>query len=63
MWYISYIIGAIVVMLSVNVRLACWVLTIVPVLAVVSMFFQKKLIEINRKIRETNSHITSNFNE
>ena len=62
-WYISYIIGAIVVMLSVNVRLACWVLTIVPVLAVVSMFFQKKLIEINRKIRETNSHITSNFNE
>lgn len=62
-WYISYIVGAIVVMLSVNARLACWILAIVPVIAVVAAFFQKKLVLLNRKIREINSMITSKFNE
>ncbi len=62
-WYISYIIGAVIVMLSVNVRLACQVLMIVPVLTAASAFFQKKLVKVNHRIREINSHITSNFNE
>ena len=62
-WYISYIIGAILVMLWVNTRLACFVLMIVPLLTVAAAFFQKKLVRINRKVREINSHITSNFNE
>ena len=62
-WYISYIVGAIVVMLSVNARLACWILAIVPAIAVVAAFFQKKLVLLNRKIREINSMITSKFNE
>lgn len=62
-WYISYIIGAILVMLWVNVRLACMVLMIVPLLTAAATFFQKKLVRINRKVREINSHITSNFNE
>lgn len=62
-WYISYVIGAIVVMLTVNAKLACWVLIIIPILAVAASFFQKKLIFFQKKIRETNSHITSNYNE
>lgn len=62
-WYISYIIGAILVMLWVNVRLACMVLMIVPLLTAAAAFFQKKLVKINRKVREINSQITSNFNE
>jgi len=62
-WYISYIVGAIIVMLSVNAKLACWILAIVPVIAVVAAFFQKKLVLLNRKIREINSLITANFNE
>lgn len=62
-WYISYIVGAIVVMLTVNAKLACWVLVIIPILAVAASFFQKKLIFFQKKIRETNSHITSNYNE
>ena len=62
-WYISYIIGAIFVMLKVNAKLAFWVLLIVPVIAVVAQMFQMKLVTLNHKIREVNSHITSNFNE
>lgn len=62
-WYISYIIGAIVVMLSINAKLACWVLAIVPILAVAAGFFQKKLVFYHQKVREINSQITSNFNE
>lgn len=62
-WYISYIIGAIFVMLRVNAKLAFWILAIVPVISLGAAFFQKKLIRINKKIREINSAITSNFNE
>jgi len=62
-WYISYIIGAVFVMLSVNAELAFWVLMLVPLLTVAAAFFQKRLVRINRKIREINSQITSNFNE
>ncbi len=62
-WNLSYIIGAIIVMLVVNAKLACCVLAIVPVIAVAAVLFQKKLILFHQKIREINSHITSNFNE
>ncbi len=62
-WYISYIVGAIFVMLRTNAKLAFWVLLIVPVIAVVAQMFQMKLVTLNHKIREVNSQITSNFNE
>ncbi len=62
-WYISYIIGAVIVMLSVNVRLSCFVLMLVPLLTAAAAFFQKRLVMINRKVREINSRITSDFNE
>jgi len=62
-WYISYIIGAIIVMVAVNVKLAFWVLLIVPIIAVVAQMFQMKLVTLNHKIREVNSQITANFNE
>ncbi len=62
-WYISYIVGAIFVMLKVNAKLAMWVLMIVPVIAVVAQMFQMKLVTLNHKIREVNSQITGNFNE
>lgn len=62
-WYISYIVGAAFVMLAINVRLACQVLVILPVMLLGAGFFQKKLVLNNRKVREINSHITGNFNE
>lgn len=62
-WNMSYILGAVVVMLSINLRLALWVLAIVPLTALAAAFFQKKLVVLNRRIREINSQITGNFNE
>ena len=62
-WQGAYVIGAIVAMLIVNARLALLVLTILPLLVVLFSVFQKKLVRINREIREINSKITGNFNE
>ena len=62
-WHIAYIVGAIVVMLSINWRLALWVIVIVPITALGAAFFQKKLVVLNRKVREENSKITGKFNE
>ena len=62
-WRISYLIGAIVVMVVLNPRLAGMVLSILPLLVVLYSVFQKRLIRVNREIREVNSQITSNFNE
>ena len=62
-WRISYLIGSVAVMLYLNAKLALMVLTIVPLLVVLFALFQKKLIQVNREIREVNSQITANFNE
>ena len=62
-WRISYLIGAIVVMIVLNPGLAAMVLSILPLLVVLFSIFQKKLIKVNREVREVNSRITSNFNE
>ena len=62
-WRISYLIGAVAVMVMLNPRLAAMVLSILPLLAILFSIFQKKLIRINREVREVNSRITGNFNE
>lgn len=62
-WNISYIIFATIVMIVVNIRLALCVLVVVPVAVAAIMYFQKKIVEDNRIVREINSRITGNFNE
>ena len=62
-WRMSYLIGAIVVMLIINAKLALMVLAILPLLVLLFSVFQKKLIGVNREVREVNSRITGNFNE
>lgn len=62
-WHMSYLVGAIFVMLILNPKLAVMILAILPLLVILFTVFQKKLIRINREVREVNSRITSNFNE
>ena len=62
-WRVSYLAGSAIVMLRMNTRLALLVLSTVPVLVILFSIFQKKLILVNRQVREVNSRITSNFNE
>ncbi len=62
-WGTSLIVGISVMMLSLDVRLALYVMLIVPPLALVSVFFQRRLLESQRLVRRTNSRITASFNE
>ena len=62
-WRISYLLGAVFVMLRMNARLALMVLTTVPLLVLLFAIFQKRLEEVNHEVREINSKITGNFNE
>ncbi len=62
-WNLTYMIGASVVMLIMNWRLALCVLILVPFLALSAAFFQGRLVFLNRKIRETNSQISGKFND
>ena len=62
-WRISYLVGVVFMMLVMNAKLALMVLTIIPLLVILFTFFQKKLIKVNREVREVNSRITGNFNE
>ena len=62
-WHMSYLIGAVAVMLIINARLALMVTAILPLLVILFSLFEKKLITANRNIRELNSRITGDFNE
>ena len=62
-WYIAYLIFAVAMMFILNWKLALCVMVIVPVLVLSSMYFQKKLVFLHRKVREHNSQITGAFNE
>lgn len=62
-WNVTYVIGAIAVMLATNALLALCVIVIVPIIAVVSVYFQRRLTKLNRRVREINSEITGGFNE
>ena len=62
-WNGTYLIFVLVMMFLVNVRLALYVIMLVPAACLIIGFLQKKMIELNRRIREINSRITGNFNE
>lgn len=63
MWHASYIIGVVIVMFVTNWRLALLAVAILPVMLVLVVIFEKKLVRVNRRIRELNSVISGDFNE
>ncbi len=62
-WNLTYLVGAIVMMLVINARLSLLVLILVPLTFAAAAFFQKRLVHTNRRVREINSQITGRFNE
>ena len=62
-FFALFVAGAAVVMLSINVKLTALVFLVVPVIAVLFTFFQRRLLDLHQQIREINSNITGNFNE
>ena len=62
-WHGAYVTFCVIMMFILNWKLALCVAVLVPIVSVLVWFFQKKLVKLNREIREINSTITSDFNE
>ena len=62
-WNLSYMVGAIVVMFSIDPSLAAAVLCIMPVAAALIYLCINKLTDLNRSVREINSKISGDYNE
>lgn len=62
-WALIYVVSVFVIMFLLNVRLALTILLIVPCIAVLTVYFQNRILHWNRKVRKLNSQITSAYNE
>ena len=62
-WGASYIVVTCVAMFFLNWRLALLVVAVMPVIAVIAVWFQKRILDGYRIVRKTNSQITGAFNE
>lgn len=62
-WGITMMTGVTIVMFILNWKLALITLSVLPFVAIVSMYFQKKILYAQRDVRKINSRITASFNE
>ena len=63
LWAFAYVVGVFIAMLFLNLRLALMIMIIVPFIAVLTVYFQNKILHWNRKVRAINSRITGAYNE
>lgn len=62
-WSITYVLGVFIAMFMLNAKLAMYVIAIVPFIAILTVYFQNKILNVNRNVRKINSKITGTFNE
>lgn len=62
-WNGCYLVFVVVSMFLLSWRLALLVLIVVPPIALVCSFFQRRLLRANRRVRRANSTLTASFNE
>lgn len=63
LWALTYVLSAFISMAILDLRLALLVMIIVPIIAVLTTYFQKKILFWNRKVRAINSRLTGAYNE
>lgn len=63
LWAFTYVAGVFVAMAVLNWKLALIVMLIVPSIAILTVYFQNRILKWNRKVRKINSKITSAYNE
>ena len=63
LWSLFYILGSIGAMFALSWKLALIVLAVLPPLAVICVFLQKRILEYQRRVRKQNSKITGAFSE
>ena len=62
-WGLSMMVAIMGIMFTLNFKLALITLSVIPILIVLSLFFQKKILKAYRNVRKINSKITGSFNE
>ncbi len=62
-WSFAYVIGAFIAMFMLNFQLAVIVMVVVPLMAIITAYFQKRLLTTSRRLRKVNSKMTGFFNE
>jgi ATP-binding cassette subfamily B protein len=63
LWAVARLLSAAVAMMFLSVRIALFVLCVIPLLALCTMYFQKRIFRIQRLVRRTNSRMTGAYNE
>ena len=58
-----YVVGCLGVMLAVNWKLGLLVLAVVPFIALFTVYFEKRILQLNRKARKINAEVTRHYNE
>ncbi|MEM7309002.1 MAG: ABC transporter ATP-binding protein [Planctomycetota bacterium] len=62
-WGLTLMSGIATLMLLMDVQLAVVVLAVVPFLALLSVFFKRRILASSRVVRKTNSRLTASYNE
>ena len=62
-WGVVMLIMCSITMISINWKLGLTVMLVLPPLAVISFWFQRRILKAWRSVRKTNSRITGAFNE
>lgn len=63
LWALAYIPGVYTVLLMLDARLALTMIVLAPLVAGFTVYFQRRLIALNREVRAQHSRITSGYNE
>ena len=62
-WALLYVVSVFVVMFMLHTGLALILLLVVPGIALLTVYFQERILHWNRKVRRINAQITSAYNE
>lgn len=62
-WGLTMMTGVTIYMMVLNWKLAIVTLSVIPALAIISLYFQKKILRAQRDVRKINSQITGAYNE
>ncbi|HLV10163.1 MAG TPA: ABC transporter ATP-binding protein [Halanaerobiales bacterium] len=62
-WGVAMMFFMMVLMFVIDYRLALISFSVIPVLFIISLYFQRRILKASRKVRKINSRITGSFNE
>ena len=63
LWALGYVLSVFGIMFVLNWKLALIITLVVPCIAVLTVYFQNRILQWNRKVRKVNAQITNAYNE